>query len=388
MIFDFIEKARGTYLYLRWSEIKHRFTCGKRGILMAKGMERFRACDNRKSKSQINKEMSLCHKYWRCYPMHYYRYDLYRKDKDLSETELLNYIPEFFFYTLFLPFYDSDKYEILLTDKIITEQLFRSLEISQPHTICKLFNNHIYTNEFKELSFNTVQKELISNEYSKLFVKPVNGQGGYGMYIFNRDHNGKYFTKNKDEFNEEFLNKIGSMNDYIIQPGLEQDHEIAKIYPHSINTCRIATENINGNIRVLCATLRMGRGGMQIDNGSQGGVILKIDVDTGNLSDYFTTEQSEYFDKHPDTNFDPKNSTISNWNEVKQFVTESARKLLQFTYLGWDIALTTNGPSAIETNLCFGLDHFQVPMGGLREIFRIDDPLFYWKNRGEKFRES
>jgi hypothetical protein len=251
-----------------------------------------------------------------------------------------------------------------------------------------LVNNHIYNNEFKKLSFNTIQKELILNEYSKLFVKPVSGQGGYGIYIFNRDHNGQYFTKNRDVFNEEFLKKIGSMNNYIIQPGLEQDHEISKIYPHSINTCRIATENINGNVRVLCATLRMGRGGMQIDNGSQGGVILKIDVDTGSLGNYFTTEQSEYFDIHPDTNFDPKNNTLSKWKEVKKFVTNSARKLTQFTYLGWDIALTNNGPLAIETNLAFGLDHFQVPMGGLRLIFKIDDPLFYWRNRGKKYKES
>jgi hypothetical protein len=58
--------------------------------------------------------------------------------------------------------------------------------------------------------------------------------------------------------------------------------------------------------------------------------------------------------------------------------------LPQFTYLGWDIALTKEGPLAIETNLGFGLDLYQVSLGGLREAFGIENPKFYWKNRGER----
>ncbi|GAI52270.1 unnamed protein product, partial [marine sediment metagenome] len=127
---------------------------------MAQAMRRYKKCDNKKPKSRIRKEMNLCKKFWGCYPLHYYRYDLYRKDKELSESKLLNYIPEFFFYRLFLPFYDSEKYKILLTDKIITEQFFRSLSIPQPHTICKLINNHIYTSELVEISYNDVEQEL------------------------------------------------------------------------------------------------------------------------------------------------------------------------------------------------------------------------------------
>ena len=36
---------------------------------------------------------------------------------------------------------------------------------------------------------------------------------------------------------------------------------------------------------------------------------------------------------------------------------------------------------AVETNVGFGLDGFQVAIGGLREAFRIDDPAFYWRHR-------
>ena len=317
--------------------------------------------------------------------MHYFRYDLYKRERQLSERELLNYIPEFFFYTLFLPFHDSEKYSILLADKNIAEQIFRSLEIAHPHTICKLIDNHIYTNQLVEVSCDHVEQELTEKQYQKVFVKPVEGQGGYGIHIFNRSANGKYVTKAGDIFNREFLNEIGEQNDYIIQSGLEQDPEISNIYPHSVNTCRITTENKHRNVRILCSVLRIGRDGKQVDNICQDGLILQIDTDTGKAGDHVTSEQCEYFDRHPDTNFIFKGYEILNWTEIKKFAIESARKLPQFTYLAWDIALTEKGPLAIEVGpLSFALDLYQVALGGLREIFGIGDPQFYWKNRGQR----
>ena len=365
-------------------EIRHRLVYEKSYKRMSQAMRRFKECRNKKPKSQIRKEMKLCKNFWGCYPLHYFRYDLYKRERQLSERELLNYIPEFFFYTLFLPFYDSEKYSILLADKNITEQFFRSLGIPHPHTICKLINNHIYTSQLVEISYKDVKEELTERNYQKVFVKPVDGQGGYGIYIFNKNDSRQYVTKDNDVLNEEFLDKIGAKNDYIIQPGLDQDPEISKIYPDSMNTFRITTENKNGNLRILCSVLRIGRGGNQVDNISQDGLVLKIDIDTGKVGDHATSEQCEYLEKHPDADFIFKGYKILNWNKTKKFVRESAKKLPQFTYLGWDIALTKNGPLAIETNLGFGLDLYQVALGGLREIFLISNPQFYWKNRGKR----
>lgn len=379
-----LKDIKGSYLCLRLKEVKHRFTYKKKYSKMAHALERFKKCDNKKPSSQIRKEINLCKQYWGCFPLHYYRYNLYRNDKELSERELLNYIPEFFFYDLFLPFYDSGKYEILLTDKIITEQLFRSLSIPQAHTICKVINNHIFSIELGEIKFNAIKQELKEKKYQKIFVKPVDGQGGYGIFIFERNNRGVYRTANNDVLNEEFLHEIGVNNNYIIQAGLEQIKEISYMYPRSVNTFRIATENKNGNTRVLCSTLRMGKGGNQVDNSAQDGIVLGININTGETDPFAATELGVFFSKHPDTNFVFKNHKISNWRKVKDAVLVFAKKLPQFVYLGWDIALTQNGPIVIETNLGFGLDHYQVPLGGLREIFNIDVPQIYWRKERKK----
>ena len=369
---------------LRSVEMAYRFTYPRKSMRMAQAIKRFKECDIKKPRSRIKQEMSLCKKFWGCYPLHYYRYDLYKKEKELSETEILNYIPEFFFYYLFLPYYDSTKYTILLTDKNITEQLFRSLVIRQAHTICKLINGRLYTNKLVETNFSRIEKELEEKNYQKIFVKPLDGQGGYGIYIFHKRDRGRYMTKTGDELDNNFLREIASKGDYLVQPGVIQDSAISKIYAHSVNTVRIITENKSGNIRILYAILRMGRGDHELDNIGQGGIFTRIAIETGELNDYAVSDQCEAFRKHPDTNFVFENYGIPKWNSVRQFVMESTEKLSQFTYLAWDIALTSQGPLAIEANLKYGLDGGQIAGSGLRQVYNISDPQFYWKNKGKR----
>lgn len=376
-----IRFAKQTYAATKISELKHRIKYTRNDKRMKQALDRFHKCNFKKPNSQIRKEMHLCKKNWGCYPLHYFRYELYRKDRQLSEDELISYVPEFFFYVLFLPFYDSGKYDILLNNKNIAEQIFRSVEIPQPHTICKLIGKRIFTKDLVEVKFSTVIEELKSRQYKKIYVKPVSGQGGNGIYIFHKNNNIEYISKDSKIFNDAFLNNIATENDYIIQAGLEQASEIAQIYPQSVNTFRIATENINGMVRILCAVLRIGRNGNEVDNASQDGIIVKINLETGEIGDKAVSEKCEFFDKHPDTNFVFKGYTISKWDQVKLFVEECARRLPFFTYVGWDIALTHEGPCVIEANLGFSLDLFQLPIEGLRGTFRIDNPYYYWKNR-------
>jgi len=352
--------------------------------VMEMAMERYKKCTTKKPRKQIRKEMRICKKYWKCYPSHYYRYDLYEIDKQVTEKELIDYIPEFFFYRLFLNYYDSNKYDTLISEKNITEQIFRSLDINQPRTLYKLINNNLYDINMRNQSIDDFMEALEANKYSKFFVKPADGKGGDGIYVFHRNSDGCYKTIHGEELTEKLLKQIGSREDYLIQLAVVQDKRIAEIYPYSVNTFRIATENKNGKVKVLCSTLRIGKSGNEVDNWMKNGIVLGVDIDTGKIQEVGVTKSGEKFYNHPDTGFVFKDYVIPEWDKIKAFVTESAGKLAQFTYLGWDIALSEDGPLAIETNLGFGLDHYQTPLGGMREVFSIDDPKFYWRCRGKK----
>ncbi|MGK0430756.1 MAG: hypothetical protein ACJARX_002435, partial [Psychroserpens sp.] len=58
--------------------------------------------------------------------------------------------------------------------------------------------------------------------------------------------------------------------------------------------------------------------------------------------------------KHPDTGIVFDNFQIPYYNEVIDIVTK-ASSLFKFPFLGWDVAITPNGPVIIEANHDFHL---------------------------------
>lgn len=349
-----------------------------------KAMERFRDCGNKKTPSQMNQEIEVCRKYWKCYPHHYFTHDLYREEKELTKNDLVGYIPSFFWYYLYLPHYRSMKYSLITDNKIITEQFFRSLEIAQPETLCRVVDGILYSPVMKVTGFDQVQRELTVHNYEKLFMKPVDGSGGQGILIFHRTEEGRYVTRDNIFFNREFVDALRKKPDYIIQAGIVQDPEISRIYPESVNTCRIITENKNGTVRLVCGMFRIGRGQAEVDNASSGGITINININSGKLGNIAMSYASETFTVHPDTRFEFRNFTIPRWDEIRNFALQSAVKLPFFTHLGWDIALTADGPVAVEINCNPTIDIMDRTAGGLREAFGIDDPDYYWKNPGKR----
>jgi hypothetical protein len=347
-------------------------------------MERFRVCDNCKKMSQIKKEISLYKKFWRCYPYEYFLLDLYRTDNQITEKELINYIPAFFWYKLFLPHYTSSIFSSIIQNKIFTEQIFNGLNIFQPDTLGMVINNNLYSSKMKKSTVKEILNEINSKNPNKIFVKPTEGYGGKGFYIFNKTDTGNFTSRENKIFNENFLSNIGKESDFIIQAGVTQDPEISAIYPDSVNTCRIVSENKDGNARIVCAMLRVGRNGLEVDNATSGGLCVKIDIPTGKLAKNAKSYENEIFMEHPDTHFEFQNFTIPRWNEIQRFVKDAADKLPLFVHLGWDIVLTLDGPIAIEPNVGPGIESLQIGCGGLREAFCIDDPDYYWKHLGKR----
>lgn len=352
--------------------------------LFEKAMKRYKECKVKKNPSDIRAEIHAYKKFWRCYPYDYFIYDLYRSDRPLTREEIINYIPDFFWYRLFLPHHTSYKCSPITDNKIITENFFNSLNIPQPTTLFRIINGNLYSPHMQRYTYNQIHHELADKYHEKIFVKPVESGGGQGIYIFHRNCSGSYTTHENLIFDEFFLSDIGKTKDYVIQSGVVQDQEISKIYPGSVNTCRIITENMDGKSRAVCGILRIGRSQNEIDNASAGGIFLKIDINTGKVGDRAMSYENEKFSEHPDTHFVFHNFEIPHWSEIRNLATLSASKLPFFTHLGWDIALTANGPLVIETNLSPGIGSLQISHDGLREKFGIDDPDYYWKNPGKR----
>jgi hypothetical protein len=342
---------------------------------------RYKNAKNKKDKSLIKKEIKICKKFWGCYPTHYFRYNLFLKNICLTENELINYIPEYFFYNLFLPFFDRYEHRYVLEDKIITEQMFQSLNIPTPSKIGSITKNCFYNNNFEKISIGNIINVVNKFDTNRIVMKPNFGGGGKGIIFFNKEKNNKFITKNGVSFEDFFSKRLKFKHEYIFQAGIVQNKFLNEIYPQSINTLRVITQNFNGNVKILYSILRMGRDGNELDNLSKNGIFVEVDKNSGAFSKYAASKNCEYFYKHPNTGFVFAEKKIEHWDEIKKLVVRWTEKLPKYTYLGWDIALSLNGPVVIEVNLGFGLDSIQILSGGMRNVFEIKNPKEYWKNK-------
>jgi glutathione synthase/RimK-type ligase-like ATP-grasp enzyme len=68
---------------------------------------------------------------------------------------------------------------------------------------------------------------------------------------------------------------------------------------------------------------------------------------------------------------------LENWTTVKAFAVHVAEKFREIRFLGWDIALTEDGPAVIELNNSPDMGMIQDFYGGVRDGLHIT-PKDWW----------
>jgi hypothetical protein len=333
-------------------------------------------------------EMKALQKYWRCYPYQYYRFDLYRNDCALSLEEMKTYVPLFFLNNLFFPL-SYKEYGVLCEDKLLTYALLKAYDVPQPRLLFCFDNNTFFDAHNNPVSTTAADQLLHGATAPRLFVKARFGSEGKGIFIFTKDAQNNFVDEQQSRLTHRFFTDDARVKSaqgrdksgfYIVQEGLVQHESMNQLYPHSVNTFRIVTESVNGNVSVLCSLIRMGSGGEQVDNATSGGMYIKIDKDTGVLADYAYMTNRSMHAVHPDTGFRFKEAQIEAWPEVKAFALEAARKFREIRYLGWDVAHTQNGFSVIEANHHPGFGIVQDCYGGARDMLRINPKDWWYKS--------
>ena len=83
-------------------------------------------------------------------------------------------------------------------------------------------------------------------------------------------------------------------------------------------------------------------------------IFCLVDVNTGIIVSDFCDYDLNVYKEHPKTHFVPKGYKIPMWDDVLQLVKEAAYVVPEVAYVGWDVALTKDGPVLIEGNHCGG----------------------------------
>lgn len=183
------------------------------------------------------------------------------------------------------------------------------------------------------------------------FAKPVDQCGGAGVC--------KILCPDSADF-DRLYNQLRQNNQMLVEQAIAQHPDLNRLYPNSINTLRITTViGADGRAHIMYSLLRVGHGGNCVDNISSGGMYTAIDHDGRPKGPAFCDKTGQYFSRHPDTGTDFTTFVVPCFRQAQQLCLDAATVEPHIGYVGWDVAITPDGPVLIEGNLIPGYDMCQ-----------------------------
>lgn len=207
------------------------------------------------------------------------------------------------------------------------------------------------------------------------FFKPLDGQCGKGIFKLSVSDdscmlNGE--NVGRDRLKNAVLEQI-QKDAYLVQERVVQHPSLNMIYDKSINTVRLVTvyDKKKDVVVPFSAVLRVGANGNVVDNWAAGGLAIGIDLEKGILNEYglYKHGNGTKSPTHPDTGTAFKGFEIPYWKESLEKATELHRHLLPMAIIGWDIAITPDGPLFIEGNDNMEISINQEANKGLKKEF-------------------
>lgn len=222
-------------------------------------------------------------------------------------------------------------------------------------------------------------KYFENNAPSEFVVKPARGFYGHEIGIFKKS--GKEFsnvsggTHGADRI-VDFMSSSSRFDSFVVQERLKSHPELVRLSDSEVLQCvRFTTfVDADNNPHILHRQLKIVVGSSAIDNfeyGKTGNVIAQISP-TGFLDLVVTMKQGipgvVNVETHPKTGLNFKEYKVPMWEEACEFAKDAAVKFSPIRAVGWDVAITPDGPSLIEGNFYFDAPNWH---GALEDILGV-----------------
>lgn len=253
------------------------------------------------------------------------------------------------------PEYDTYNSVCLLRDKFYFEAVLKKVGFTTPTNIMMINDGKLYLLNNAAQCIAQDLSEIINYEIDAFCKKNVGHGGGMDDDVFPlKIKKRKIFIRNKETKLDEFISIVSSSKcSWIIQDRIRnQSKFMSQYHPESINTIRVVTIKKDKDIHPICAFARFGINGRGSDNWSSGGVLVGININSGEFEEYglFKPGVGTRCFEHPNTKVKFKNIVIPEWDKIIDYVKSLHEIFYDLHSIGWDICLTENGPLIIEGN--------------------------------------
>ena len=245
------------------------------------------------------------------------------------------------------------------------------------------------------------KRSPLDHPASDLFSKFADGCHGDGARVWHRWADGSYSGDHGASLTlaeiYESLRSLSSEHPLILQPRIANHPELRPLAGRGLSTVRIVTvRDTRGLIEVELACFRMAVGALVADNFAAGGLASPVALDDGRLGSGVFRSQPGVFVAHPDSGAAILGRRLPYWQEVKQLALAGHQEFKTLPSIGWDIAITEDGPVIVEGNSEWGtnvvqmahqkpLDATQIPVRIAEHFDQIAEahnlPRMRWERR-------
>jgi len=152
---------------------------------------------------------------------------------------------------------------------------------------------------------------------------------------------------------------------FLLEGYIAQHPAMASLCATSVNSLRVITFFDGERLHVLATVLKIGNGG-DIDNFSGGGMYTMLD-ETGTARFAAFDESGTSYEVHPLSGTSIVGFQVPMFDRVVTMLEEAAREVPAVPYVGWDVAITPDGPVIIEGNPNTGVYQAKPSVSGIRE---------------------
>jgi len=138
---------------------------------------------------------------------------------------------------------------------------------------------------------------------------------------------------------------------FLLESFITQHPALQAVNPGSVNTIRFIAAQAGQKVCFVGAGLRCGGEGQFVDNFHHGGVAYPIDLDSGVITGPGIDLDGNPIIRHPTTGHLMPGFEIPFWDDVLEMIRRAALTVPHVGYVGWDLAITPEGPELIEGNV-------------------------------------
>ncbi len=273
----------------------------------------------------------------------------------INEKNYKNYLSDYDYWRMF----PLDKqYHSWIDNKLEIKYLLGDLsncmpeyyfQIENKKSILKLMDcPNKYKNEFEDICSLLKSKKTLG-------IKAVIGYGGANFYKAEYKNN-KIYVNDKIQTEEEFIEFLKSLKNYLIMEYLDCSGIAAQIYPKTANSIRYIIGIENNKQYKISRFIKFGDSTSgYVDNLSSGGITCPIDEN--GFFEYGYTKKNGILEKiqiHPDTKVKLEGKIIE-WTQIEELTQKILNRLPQLKHVGFDYVITQNGIKLLEINDMSGL---------------------------------